>query len=136
MTKRLISLMLAMVMLLSLCMTACSSETPSETAEGEEGVAVETQRKNLALTIYAITDGKTTDEGLAIVEEKISNYCVAKYKTAIDLRFFTEEEYQAGLNDMYDKFAAKEAEQKKAEQEAAAIVASQNAYKATLSKEE
>ncbi len=136
MTKRLISLMLAMVMLLSLCMTACSSETSSETAEGEEGVAVETQRKNLALTIYAITDGKTTDEGLAIVEEKISNYCVAKYKTAIDLRFFTEEEYQAGLNDMYDKFAAKEAEQKKAEQEAAAIVASQNAYKATLSKEE
>ncbi len=137
MTKRLISLLLALVMLLSLCMTACSSK-PEEGAEGEEGKedAADIQRKNSALTIYAITDEKTTEEGLKLVEEKISNYCIAKYKTAIDLRFFTEAEYQAGLNAMYDKFAAEEAAKLQAEKEAAEILKSQAAYKATLSKEE
>lgn len=138
MTKRLISLLLALVMLLSLCMTACSSK-PEEGAEGEEGAedaADEIQRKNSALTIYAITDAKTTEEGLKLVEEKISNYCIAKYKTSIDLRFFTEAEYQAGLNAMYDKFAAEEAAKLQAEKEEAELLKSQAAYKATLSKEE
>lgn len=131
MKKRLMCLLMAVVMLLSLCMTACSSEE-EETGTEEEDV----QRKNVALTIYAITDGKTTPDALALVEEKVSNYCVAKYKTAIDLRFFTEAEYQAGLNAMYDKFAEQEAAAKKAAEEAAAAAKSEAAYKATLSVEE
>lgn len=133
MTKRLMCLVLALIMLLSLCMTACSTQ-PEE--EEEEEAVEEVQRKNLVLTIYAITDEKTTKEALEAVEKKVSNHCVAKYKTAIDLRFFTEAEYQAALNDMYDKFAAEEAALKKAEAEKAASEASEAAYKATLSKEE
>ncbi|MBR5295873.1 MAG: hypothetical protein IKU24_04710, partial [Clostridia bacterium] len=133
MTKRLISLMLALIMLLSLCMTSCAN-TSEEDEENE--TEEEVQRPNLALTIYAIMDEKTTKEGLEKVEEKISNYCVAKYKTAIDLRFFTEEEYQAGLDAMYDKFAAEAAEKLKAEQEAAAAAKSEAEYKATLTPEE
>ncbi len=133
MTKRLISLMLALIMLLSLCMTSCAN-TSEEEEEGE--VEEEVQRPNLVLTLYAIMDEKTTEEGLKKVEEKISNYCLAKYKTAIDLRFFTEKEYQAGLDAMYDKFAAEEAEKLKAEQEAAAASKSEAAYKATLTPEE
>ncbi len=134
MTKRLMCLVLALIMLLSLCMTACSTE--SKEGEGEEDKVEEVQRKNLALTIYAITDEKTTKEALEAVEKKVSNHCVAKYKTAIDLRFFTKAEYQAALNDMYDKFAAEEAERKKAEAEKVAKEASEAAYKATLSKDE
>ena len=108
MTKRLLCLLMALIMLLSLCMTACSSE--EETAEEGEAAEAEVQRRNLYLTIYAIKGKNTTDEALKIVEKQISNYCIAKYKTAIELRFFDENEYQAALNDMYDKFAAKEAE--------------------------
>ena len=134
MTKKLISLLLALVMLLSLCMTACSSDEneTGEDAEAEE----EAQRNNLILTLYAITDPSTTPEALAEVEEKISNYCVAKYKTAIDLRFFTEEAYQAGLNKVYDLFAAEEAAALKAEKEAQEAARSEAAYKASLSQEE
>ncbi|MBR7165650.1 MAG: hypothetical protein IKD18_05160 [Clostridia bacterium] len=132
MTKRLMCLVLALIMLFSLCMTACS-ETEEE---GEEKVQAEVQRKNLALTIYAVTDEKTTDEALAAVEKKVSEHCIAKYKTAIDLRFFTEAEYQKALNDMYDKFAAEEAAKKKAEAEKAAAEASIMVYKNSLSKEE
>lgn len=135
MTKRLISLLLALICILSLCMSSCSTEKK----EGEEGADIaedDVQRQNLALTLYAIVDEKTTEEGLKAVEEKISNYCVAKYKTAIDLRFFTEAEYQKALGEQYDKFAAQAAEALKAEQEAAAAARSEAAYKATLSPEE
>lgn len=133
MTKRLISLLLALVMLLSLCMTSCAGgEEEEATGEAEE----EVQRKNIALTIYAITDEKTTPEGLAAVEEKISNYCVAKYKTAIDLRFVTEEEYQKSLDDMYVKFDELEAEAKRLEAEQKKKAKEEAAYKATLSPEE
>jgi len=128
--------MLVLVMLLSLCMTACSS-TPdeNETSEGES-VSNNSQRKNLALTIYAITDDKTTQDALAQVEEKVSNYCRAKYKTSIDLRFYKESEYQKALDDMYAKFAEKEEAEKKAKEEAAKKAKEEAAYKATLSKEE
>lgn len=134
MTKKLIALLLVLVMLVSLCMTACSSDE-NETGEEAE-VEDEAQRNNLILTLYAITDASTTPEALAEVEEKISNYCVAKYKTAIDLRFFTEDEYQAGLNKVYDLFAAEEAEALQAEKEAQEAARSEAAYKASLSQEE
>ncbi len=136
MTKRLISLMLALIMLLSLFMTSCAS-TPAE-EEGEEGEEeqVEVQRPNIGLTLYAIKDAKMTKEAQEAVEEKVSNYCIAKYKTAIRFKFFTEEEYQAELDKVYAEFAAEAAEKLKAEQEAAAIAKSEAAYKAKLSPEE
>ncbi|MBR2634104.1 MAG: hypothetical protein IKD31_00820 [Clostridia bacterium] len=134
MTKRLTSLMLALIMLLSLLLTSCSgSSTPKETGDN---IGEDVQRKNLVLTIYAITDDKTTEEALAAVEEKISNYCVAKYKTAIDLRFYKESEYKAKLQDMYDKFALQDEEAKKAAEEEKARKKSEAAYKATLTPEE
>ena len=135
MTKRLISLMLALIMLLSLCMTSCASTTTEE--EGEEAEAeVEVQRPNIGLTIYAIKDAKMTKEAQEAVEEKVSNYCVAKYKTAIRLKFFTEEEYQAELDKVDAAFAAEAAAKQKAEAEAAAIAKSEAAYKAKLSPQE
>lgn len=135
MTKRLISLVLALIMLFSLCMTSCATPADEEGEEGEEE-QVEVQRPNIGLTLYAIKDAKMTKEAQEAVEEKVSNYCVAKYKTAIRFKFFTEDEYQAELDKVYAEFAAEAAEKLKAEQEAAAIAKSEAAYKAKLSPEE
>ncbi len=135
MTKRLISLVLALIMILSMCMTACS--TGETTEEGEADVEEEdVQRKNLALTIYAITNDKTTEAGLARVEEKISYYTQAKFKTVVDLRFVTADKYQASLESMYDKFAAEEAEKKKQEEEAKISASIEASKKAQMTKEE
>ena len=135
MTKRLISLFLAMIMIFSLILTSCANATDEE-EEGEEEQQEDVLRKYVAVTVYGIADDSMTDEGLALVEEKISNYCVAKYKTAIDLRFFTEDQYQAGLNRVYDLFSAQEAEKLKADKEAQEAARSIAAYKASLSPEE
>lgn len=136
MTKRLISLVLALIMVLSMCMTACSTGEQAEEGEAEEGTEEDVQRKNLALTIYAITDEKTTEAGLARVEEKISYYTQAKFKTTVDLRFVTADKYQASLESMYDKFAAEEAEKKKQEEEAKISASIEASKKAQMTKEE
>ncbi len=136
MTKRLISLMLVLIMILSLCMTSCATTPKEEENEEGEEEQVEVQRPNIGLTLYAIKDEKMTKEALEAVEEKVSNYCVAKYKTAIRLKFFTEQEYQSELDKVSAEFAAEAAEKLKAEQEAAAIAKSEAAYKAKLSPEE
>lgn len=136
MTKRLISLMLALIMLLSLCLTSCATAPAEEEGEEGEEEQVEVQRPNIGLTLYAIKDAKMTKEAQEAVEEKVSNYCVAKYKTAIRFKFFTEDEYQAELDKVNAEFAAQAAEKLKAEQEAAAIAKSEAAYKAKLSPEE
>lgn len=133
MSKRLISLLLAVVMLLSLCLTACSNSSEDEEDEKKTD---ETLRQNVVLTIYAVTADSTTEEGLAAVEEKINNYCIAKYKTGIDLRFYKASEYQNALNDMYDKFAALDEEEAIAAKAAAEASASKKAYLKTLTLEE
>ena len=129
MSKRLISLLLAVVMLCSLCLTACSNSSDEE----DEKKTDETLRQNVVLTIYAVTADSTTEEGLAAVEEKINNYCVAKYKTGIDLRFYKASEYQNALNDMYDKFAALDEEEAIAARAAAEASASKKAYLSYIS---
>lgn len=134
MTKRLISLLLALIMLLSLCMTSCGSS--EEEGEEEEEAQEEVQRPNIGLTLYAIKDEKMTDEALKAVEEKVSNYCVAKYKTAIKLHFYTEAEYQAALDKEYAEFQAIADAKREADEKAAAAAKSEAAYRAKLSPEE
>ena len=105
MTKRLISLLLAMIMIFSLILTSCADAAEDDEENGEEEQQEDVLRPYVAVTIYGIADDSMTDEGLALVEEKISNYCVARYKTSIDLRLYRASEYQSQLNALYDKFA-------------------------------
>ena len=131
MKKRLLCLLLSVIMLLSLCMTGCSSSTEdstSETGEAEESDA----RGKWAMTLYSITGDSTTDEAIAEVEEKFSNYVYAKYKTSVDLRLYRESEYAEALNGMWEKFNQQDAEKKKAEEEAAKKKAEESAYIRTL----
>ena len=129
--KRLISLLLALTMLFSLVLTACSSDED----EVEEDLG-EDLRNNIAVTIYAITKDDSTKEAIAQVEEKISNYCFAKLKTKIDLRLYKESEYQAALDAMYDKFNEQDEADRLAAEAAASASKSIRAYKKTLTPEE
>jgi len=131
MTKRLISLMLALIMLLSLMLTSCSTTTEEE-AEEESTTEEEVMRPNVGLTIYAVSEKKIDKAVMDAVEEKVSNYCVAKYKTSIKLQFYTEDEYENALNEQYKKFIAEAAAKEKAEAEAAAVSRSQAAERAKL----
>ncbi|MBP5289065.1 MAG: hypothetical protein J6Z79_04240 [Clostridia bacterium] len=137
MIKRYLSLLLAVIMIFSLFLTSCAGNT----AEGEEGEEAATKdddalRKYIAVTVYGITEDSTTEQGLAAVEEKISNYCVARYKTSIDLRLFKESEYKGALNSLYDKFAVQDEENRLAEEAKASSSKAEKELLRKMSKEE
>ena len=136
MTKRLLSLLLAVIMILSLLLSTGCANTTDEDSEEENQEDQDAVRTYQAVTIYCIAGDSMTEEGLAAVEEKISNYCVARYKTSIDLRFFKESEYQSALNSLYDKFAVQDEQNRiAAEAKASSSLAERELLK-TMSKEE
>ena len=133
MTKRFISLILALILAMSLVLTSCSSSEDEDTVSDDD---VTDLRNNIGVVIYGITGDDSTEDGIALVEEKISNYCYAKYKTKVDLRLFKESEYQTALDDMYDKFNELDEAAEQAKKEAAEISKSIKASVNKLSADE
>lgn len=115
MKKRLFCLLFALV-LLSLCLTSCADDSGI--------VEDDSEREEIWLTLYAITEESTTPEGIARTQEALNELLVDRYKTHLDLRFYTEGEYQAALDAKYLEF------EKQAEEEAAAQKAAQEAARA------
>lgn len=98
MKKRILTLLLALLMIVPLSLSSCSQ---SSTEEEEQ---VEAERSTLWLTLYAITDSKTTPEAVAQVQEAVNRLTYLRYKTYLQLEFYTEGEYQAALDKAQDKF--------------------------------
>jgi len=102
MKKRAFSLLLAVVMLLSVVLTSCSSD------DEDDSTTTTTQKDALYLTLYAITEESTTDEAVALVQEALNKITESRFKTSLELRFYTKAEYQNALDSMLEEFAEKE----------------------------
>lgn len=114
MKKRLTCLFFALLMcLMPFVLSACSDETDKETAD-------ESERDEIYLTFYAITDSKTNEEGLKRTQEAINEVLVDRFKTHLVLKLYTADEYQAALDEQYAEFERIDAE----EAERAAKIAS------------
>lgn len=93
---KLISLLLAMVMLASVLLTSCSD---IDTGYEEETSSIPA----ITLTLYGIKEEGTTDEAIALVEAAISKYTEDKYKTTVELHMYSEEEYKEVIEDAFIK---------------------------------
>ncbi len=121
MKKRLLSFMLAALMILTAVISAsCGAEEEDPTLDLEKDKA-----RAMTLTIWGVKGKGTTDEAVALVEEKMSSITEAQFNTAIKLMLFEEDEYEKALEAKMDAIQAqldKEAEEaeakKKAEKEA------------------
>lgn len=120
-----------MVTVLSLVLTACSDSSDDVDADLSEDL-----RNNIAITIYGITGDDSTEEAIAMVEEKISNYCFALLKAKIDLRLYKRSEYQAALDAMYEKFNEQDEKARLAAEQAASASKSLRDAKKKMSPEE
>ncbi len=99
MSKKLVSLLLLAVMLMSVLLTSCSSvdeDYEEDTAEVPE----------ITLTFYGIKGDTTTDEAVEAVEAEINKYTEKQYKTTLDLHLYTEEEYDDVMEEVYGKLEA------------------------------
>lgn len=88
MKKRILSVLLCAVMLIPMMLTGCDDGGYS---------TVQLKQTPMTLTIYTITDEKTTEEGLQQAQDAINEITEYDYNTRIVLKAFTADEYKAML---------------------------------------
>ena len=102
MKKRLISLLLALVMILA-CLAGCSAKDDDEAVED---INEEASASAMTLVMYLLSEEKVSDEQANAVETAINKITKSKFKTQLDLRFYTADEYYTKLD---EAFAARRA---------------------------
>lgn len=98
MNKRLISLLLCFLMLISVSATGCSVfGNNSEETTGSSTVADPDQGKAITLSWYIPCEKPVSAEDVALVEEAINKITKSKFKTQIKLHMPTIDEYYATI---------------------------------------
>lgn len=96
MKKRLTCLFLCLVMMLSVLLTACGEQTDEEIQEEIQEAA---SKNTMTLTMWVVSEEKVDTNIANRVNEEINKLTKAKYKTQLDIRYFTEDEYYEKLMD-------------------------------------
>lgn len=96
MKKRLISLVLTAAMLFSVMLTGCGSTSTDD--ENIEGINDEASRYTTTLNMWLVTEKETTPEAAAAVSEAFNKITKAKFKTQVNMYFYTEDEYYEALD--------------------------------------
>ena len=93
MNKRIISLLLAMLMVL-VCFTGCGKKSEEEMeASVEEAASASTT----TLSLYLMSDAPVSAEKVAQIEQAVNKITKAKFKTQLKLTFLTEDQYYTVL---------------------------------------
>ena len=107
MKKRLMCLLMGAILLLSVMLTGCG-----DTAATEEDIASDTARDTQTLVVYLMSEEAVSAQTEYDIEEAINEKTRSKFKTQLDLRFFTEDKY---YTEVEAKLKAKEKEIKAAD---------------------
>ena len=99
MKKRLLCMTLGLIMVLSVLLAGCSNSNGDE-EDGTEAVEVEGAQ---TVTMWVITDERTTEEAMNAVEEAFTKITKSKYKINVDIQFYTEDEYYQALEESINK---------------------------------
>lgn len=95
MSKKIICLFLGLIMLLSVCLTACGQKD-DETAKSE--IAEEASQAAVTLSMYLMSENPVDSETEAMIEAAVNKITENKFKTRLELRYYTEEEYYKALD--------------------------------------
>ena len=87
MSKKLLSLLLCLVAIFTLCFAGCGEEEDDST--NQEASA----RKAVSISMMLISDKKVSKETEALVEEAFNELTQSKFTTKVDLVFLSEDEY-------------------------------------------
>lgn len=107
MKKKLVSLLLCIVMLLSFTMASCSTPTGEEEEEEQEAV-----RYPMTLVWALVCDEVPSEETQASVEKAVNKITESKFMTHIELEFYETSEYSTKVE---EKLVLCEAEYKRME---------------------
>lgn len=109
MNKRIISLLLCVVMLLPLSLTGCSSGSDDALTD----IAEDAAKNAITLTMYLLADKPVSPEQEAKIEKAVNKITKANFKVALDLRYYTEDQYTTVIESALEasQLAAEEAKQ-------------------------
>ncbi|MBO4972794.1 MAG: hypothetical protein J6D45_08260 [Clostridia bacterium] len=93
--KKLLAFILCVVMLSSVVLTSCKKEENPQTAAE--------YRTPFSLVITLVSEAPVSAETEKLIEDAFNAITEAKYKTRVDLRYYSEEEYYTALTTMIDK---------------------------------
>ena len=94
MKKKLICLFLSLIMLLSVVLTSCGEKEKSEI---DDKISNEASANAETLSMYLMSEEPVSADTEKRIEDAVNDITETKFKTRIDLRFCTEEEYYTKL---------------------------------------
>ncbi len=95
MSKKIICLFLGLVMLLSVCLTACGQKDDDEAMKDIGETASETA---VTLAMYLMSEKPVDADTVAEIEEAVNKITENKFKTRLKLYYYTEREYYEKLD--------------------------------------
>ena len=94
--KRIFSLLLCFVMLLSVALLAsCGAQSDDE---AQEQLAEDASKSAITLTMYVVTEEETTEEAQQLVSEALNKLTKSEFKTQLKMIFLTEDEYYSTMD--------------------------------------
>lgn len=115
MTKKLICLLLAMIMVLGM-FVGCAEEDENIDPSTETADTQASKRVAMTLSLWLPTDDGTTEEAKELVEEAINKITQAKYDTAIELHLIPRSEYKETIDAKIEAVKKATADKKAAEE--------------------
>lgn len=101
MKKRWISLLLCLVMLLSVALTGCGETTDEE---AQQNASNEASKSALTLTMWVVSESEISPEAYSRVSAAINSITKSKFKIQLVLKYFTEDQYRAELENAIANF--------------------------------
>ncbi|MBQ6702722.1 MAG: hypothetical protein IJN17_07205 [Clostridia bacterium] len=112
MKRSLLSLLLALVMCLSIFCVSCSSDKEEDKTVKEEDAEI----TPMTITLYAPTNGTTTQEQVDLVQEKFNEITESKYNTHVILKLIPDDQYEATIEQTLDRIHTRIAEEESREE--------------------
>ncbi len=113
MSKRLLCLLLCLLMLLPAVLTGCGNKDDGEVTED---INEEASKSTTTLSLYLMSEKPVSEDQEKAIEDAVNKITKSKFKTKIDIRYFTADMYNAALEKAFkDAKDAKDAK-KAAEQ--------------------
>ena len=97
MKKRILCLLLCVVMLAA-CLAGCGKKTEEEAIDD---VNKEASESAMTLAMYLLCEEEMSEEQQAKIEEAVNKITKSKFKTRLDLRFYTADEYYTKLEEAF-----------------------------------
>lgn len=113
MNKRLLCLLLCLIMLVSVAFTSCGKKTDEESIDD---VTEQASKSTVTLSLYLMSEEEISEEQAQKIEDAANRITKSKFKAKLDIRYFTEEQYSAALEDAFKKTDDEIAAKKAAEQ--------------------